>query len=94
MHKAGLFHLHNVVAVLAEKTTTEMPPSAMNIEIPINENVSSRRLRKAYCMTEICRLALKGFTHQEIMEKLRLPERTYFRYLSETFLAFRYTQKD
>jgi hypothetical protein len=36
-------------------------------------------------MAEIRRLVAQGYSHNEIMKQLKLPPRTYFRYLSETF---------
>ncbi|MDQ3835682.1 MAG: hypothetical protein M3270_01930 [Thermoproteota archaeon] len=36
-------------------------------------------------MAEIRRLVAEGYSHNNIMKQLKLPQRTYFRYLSETF---------
>jgi hypothetical protein len=36
-------------------------------------------------MAEIRRLVAEGYSHNDIMEQLKLPARTYFRYLSEAF---------
>ena len=36
-------------------------------------------------MAEIRRLVAKGYSHNDIMNKLKLAPRTYFRYLSEAF---------
>ncbi len=36
-------------------------------------------------MAEIRRSVAEGYSHNEIMEQLKLPPRTYFRYLSEAF---------
>jgi hypothetical protein len=36
-------------------------------------------------MAEIRRLVAQGYSHNEIMKQLKLPPRTYFRYLSEAF---------
>lgn len=36
-------------------------------------------------MAGIRRLVAKGYSHKEIMKQLKLPPRTYFRYLSEAF---------
>jgi hypothetical protein len=43
------------------------------------------KVRKERSMLEIRRLAAKGYSHKEIMEKLKLPRTTYFRYLSDAF---------
>lgn len=36
-------------------------------------------------MAEIRRLIAEGYSHNDIMKQLKLPPRTYFRYLSEAF---------
>jgi hypothetical protein len=43
------------------------------------------KVRKQKSMAEIRRLVAEGYSHNDIMNKLKLPPRTYFRYLSEAF---------
>ncbi|MDQ4100636.1 MAG: helix-turn-helix domain-containing protein [Thermoproteota archaeon] len=43
------------------------------------------KVRKQKSMAEIRRLVGEGYPHNDIMKQLRLPRRTYFRYLSEAF---------
>lgn len=43
------------------------------------------KVRKEKSMAEIRRLVAEGYSHNEIMKQLKLPPRTYFRYLSEAF---------
>jgi hypothetical protein len=43
------------------------------------------KIRKEKSMAEIRRLVAEGYSHNDIMEQLKLPARTYFRYLSEAF---------
>jgi hypothetical protein len=43
------------------------------------------KVRKEKSMAEIRRLVAKCYSHNDIMEQLKLPPRTYFRYLSEAF---------
>jgi hypothetical protein len=43
------------------------------------------KVRKQKSMAEIRRLVAQGYSHNTIMKKLKLPPRTYFRYLSEAF---------
>lgn len=43
------------------------------------------KVRKQKYMVEIRRLIAEGYSHNEIMGKLKLAQRTYFRYLSEAF---------
>jgi hypothetical protein len=43
------------------------------------------KVRKEKSMAEIRRLVAAGYSHNDIMEQLNLPPRTYFRYLSEAF---------
>jgi hypothetical protein len=47
--------------------------------------ITPSKVRKEKSMTEIRRLVAKGYPHDKIMEQLKLPPRTYFRYLSEAF---------
>jgi hypothetical protein len=42
-------------------------------------------VRKEKSMAEIRRLVAEGYSHNDIMEQLKLAPRTYFRYLSEAF---------
>lgn len=48
-------------------------------------NGTPSKVRKEKSMAEIRRLVAQGYCHNEIMEQLKLPPRTYFRYLSEAF---------
>ena len=41
------------------------------------------KVRKEKSMVEIRRLVAEGYSHNEIMKQLKLPARTYFRYLSQ-----------
>ena len=43
------------------------------------------KVRKQKSMAEIRRLVAEGYSHNDIMKQLKLPPRTYFRYLSEAF---------
>jgi hypothetical protein len=43
------------------------------------------KVRKEKSMAEIRRLVAAGYSHNDIMKQLKLPPRTYFRYLSEAF---------
>ena len=43
------------------------------------------KVRKQKSMAEIRRLVAQGYSHNDIMNKLKLAPRTYFRYLSEAF---------
>jgi hypothetical protein len=43
------------------------------------------KVRKEKSIAEIRRLVSEGYSHNDIMEQLNLPPRTYFRYLSEAF---------
>ena len=43
------------------------------------------KVRKEKSMAEIRRLTAEGYSHKDIMKQLKLPPRTYFRYLSEAF---------
>ena len=43
------------------------------------------KVRKQKSMAEIRRLVAQGYSHNDIMKQLKLPPRTYFRYLSEAF---------
>ena len=43
------------------------------------------KVRKEKSMAEIRILVAEGYSHNDIMEQLKLPPRTYFRYLSEAF---------
>lgn len=43
------------------------------------------KVRKEKSMAEIRRLVGEGYSHNDIMEQLKLPPRTYFRYLAEAF---------
>jgi hypothetical protein len=43
------------------------------------------KVRKEKSMAEIRRLVAAGYSHNEIMEQLKLPPRTYFRYFSQAF---------
>jgi hypothetical protein len=43
------------------------------------------KVRKQKSMAEIRRLVAQGYSHNVIMKQLKLPPRTYFRYLSEAF---------
>jgi hypothetical protein len=43
------------------------------------------KVRKEKSMAEIRRITAEGYSHNEIMKQLKLPPRTYFRYLSEAF---------
>jgi hypothetical protein len=43
------------------------------------------KVRKQKSMAEIRRLVAEGYSHNDIMNKLKLAPRTYFRYLSEAF---------
>jgi hypothetical protein len=43
------------------------------------------KVRKQKSMAEIRRLVAEGYSHNTIMKQLKLPPRTYFRYLSEAF---------
>jgi hypothetical protein len=43
------------------------------------------KVRKEESMREIRRLTTEGYSHDKIREQLKLPPRTYFRYLSEAF---------
>jgi hypothetical protein len=43
------------------------------------------KVRKEKSMAEIRRLIAEGYSQNEIFEQLKLPLRTYFRYLSEAF---------
>jgi hypothetical protein len=43
------------------------------------------KVRKEKSMAEIRRLLAEGYSHNDIMKQLRLPPRTYFRYLSQAF---------
>jgi hypothetical protein len=43
------------------------------------------KVRKEKSMREIRCLITEGYSHDKIMERLKLPPRTYFRYLSEAF---------
>jgi hypothetical protein len=43
------------------------------------------KVRKQKYMAEIRRLIAQGYSHNDIMNKLNLAPRTYFRYLSEAF---------
>lgn len=43
------------------------------------------KVRKEKSMAEIRRLVAEGYSHDEIMKQLKLPARTYFRYLSQAF---------
>lgn len=44
-----------------------------------------KRIRRLYAMTEIRRMACRGAGHNEIMSRLGLPPRTYYRYLALAF---------
>jgi hypothetical protein len=46
---------------------------------------TSSKVRKQKSMAEIRRLIAEGYSHNDIMKQLKLPPRTYFRYLSEAF---------
>lgn len=48
-------------------------------------NGTPSKVRKEKSMAEIRRLVAQGYSHNEIMEQLKLAPRTYFRYLSEAF---------
>lgn len=48
-------------------------------------NSTPSKVRKEKSMAEIRRLVSEDYSHSEIMEQLKLPPRTYFRYLSEAF---------
>jgi hypothetical protein len=48
-------------------------------------NGTPSKVRKEKSMAEIRRLVAQGYCHNEIMEQLKLPPRTYFRYLSQAF---------
>jgi hypothetical protein len=43
------------------------------------------KVRKEKSISDIRRLTARGFCHNEIIKQLKLPPRTYFRYLSEAF---------
>jgi hypothetical protein len=43
------------------------------------------KVRKEKSIAEIRRLVAQGYPHDDIMKQLKLPPRTYFRYLSEAF---------
>lgn len=43
------------------------------------------KVRKQKSLAEIRRLIAEGYHHNNIMKQLRLPPRTYYRYLSEAF---------
>ncbi len=43
------------------------------------------KVRKEKYVAEIRRLVAEGYSHNDIMKQLKLPPRTYFRYLSEAF---------
>ena len=43
------------------------------------------KVRKEKATAEIRRLVSEGYSHNDIMKQLKLPPRTYFRYLSEAF---------
>ena len=43
------------------------------------------KVRKEKSMAEIRRLIAEGYSHNDIMDQLKLPPRTYFRYLSQAF---------
>jgi hypothetical protein len=49
------------------------------------ESSTPPKVRKQKSMAEIRRLVAEGYSHNEIMKQLKLPPRTYFRYLSEAF---------
>jgi hypothetical protein len=53
-------------------------------EAGVGGNTPSK-VRKEKSMAEIRRLVAEGYTHNDIMDQLKLPARTYFRYLSEAF---------
>jgi hypothetical protein len=46
---------------------------------------SPYKVRKEKSMATIRRLIAEGYSHKDIMQRLKLPSRTYFRYLSEAF---------
>jgi hypothetical protein len=43
------------------------------------------KVRKQKSMAQIRRLVTEGYSHNDIMKQLKLPPRTYFRYISEAF---------
>jgi hypothetical protein len=44
-----------------------------------------RKLRKQQAMASIRRLIADGYLHRDIMQQLKLPPRTYYRYLQEAY---------
>ena len=55
------------------------------VRTPVSDGSAPSKVRKEKSMAEIRRLLADGYSHNDIIKKLKLPPRTYFRYLSEAF---------
>jgi hypothetical protein len=61
------------------------PSSGPAVLLPAKRDSTPSKLRKEKSMAQIRRLVAEGCSHKDIMEQLKLPRSTYFRYLSEAF---------
>jgi hypothetical protein len=79
------------VAVLAVKTHTDTVSDAKSTQGELKNGTSLQtkrtpaKIRRLYLITEIRRMVGNGRSYHEIMDTLGVPERSFYRYLSQAF---------